>query len=83
MRKVNRVKHVEPKNCELPPDALTCRPGTCARLLGISRPAVYDLERRGLIRVMRLKGEGAKRGITLIDVASIRALVQSGAASSN
>lgn len=53
-----------------------CRPGDKHRTRGFKRAHLYALEKRGLVRFVRIKSPGAKRGITLLDLWSLDALIQ-------
>lgn len=48
------------------------RPGDARQMFGISRPKIYDLEKRGKIRSISLAEGKQERATRLISVASIR-----------
>ena len=49
-----------------------CRPGDVRRLFGIGRSYCYQLIASGAIRSTCLRKRGARTGVRLIDVASVR-----------
>jgi hypothetical protein len=54
-----------------------CRPSDCRHLFGLSRTFVYQLIQDQKIRSVCLRKPGARTGIRLIDVASIREFLTS------
>src|ERR1035437_7842294 len=49
-----------------------CRPADCRRLFGIGRSYVYQLIQSGDVRSVSVRKRGAKTGIRLLDVQSVR-----------
>jgi hypothetical protein len=49
-----------------------CRPADCRRLFGVGRSYVYQLIASGDVKSISLRKRGAKTGIRLIDVQSVR-----------
>ena len=47
---------------------------------GISRSHYYELERAGKLKLVRLRREGATRGVVLISYAAVKAIVEAAAA---
>ena len=50
------------------------------KLLGLSRSYLYTLEKAGFIKTISLTFPGKKRGVKLVDVASLRAWIASNSA---
>jgi len=57
-----------------------CRPGKVEAIFGIGRPLLYAWEKRGLIKMIKIKAPGCERGITLVHVPTLRALIEKFAA---
>jgi hypothetical protein len=53
-----------------------CRPADCRRLFGIGRSYVYQLIQSGDVRSVSVRKRGAKTGIRLLDVESVRAFIR-------
>lgn len=47
---------------------------------GLTKSYYYQLEGRGLIELLRLRGKGKKRGVTLVPFQTVKALVVGGVA---
>lgn len=54
------------------PDAEFVRVHDCGRLWGLKRGTIYNLAKEGKIVLRHYRKRGALRGITLVDVASVR-----------
>ena len=52
------------------------------KLVGLSRSYLYSLEKAGLIKTISLTFPGKKRGVKLVDVASLRAWISSNSSKS-
>ena len=57
-------------------DAEWSRPAKIEAGYGIGRPMQYELAARGEIEMVSLKATGAKRGVALVNVASVRAMIE-------
>lgn len=57
------------------PDAETCRLGAIEPLFGVGRPLLYRWEKLGLIKFIRICPPGTKRGVTLVRLDDVRALI--------
>jgi hypothetical protein len=51
------------------------KPGEADRFFGFSRSFYYQLEARGLLKLVRIREEGKERGVTLIPYAAVAAFV--------
>jgi hypothetical protein len=58
------------------------RPGEADPFYGFSRTFYYELEKRGEIRLIRIKDRGKKTGITLVPHQAVRDLLEREAAKS-
>lgn len=67
------------KHCHQDEAGRYCRPGDKHKTRGFKRAHLYALEKRGLIRFVRVKTPGAKRGITLLDLWSLDELIRNSA----
>ena len=66
----NKITTAEPVTFRLP------RPGTGGDPhFGISRSHYYALEKRGLLRLIRIRGVGKERGITLVPFKQVELLL--------
>jgi len=52
------------------------RPGVSDAYFGFSRSFYYQLEARGLLKLVRIRDEGKLRGVTLIEYSKVAALVR-------
>ena len=51
------------------------KPGEGDPYFGLTRAHYYDLEKRGKLKLVRLRRPGAERGVTLVPYAKVAALV--------
>jgi hypothetical protein len=47
---------------------------------GLTKSFYYGLEAKGLIELLRLRGKGKKRGVTLVPFQAVKALIVGGVA---
>jgi hypothetical protein len=74
---VRRVNHVtKPKKGNLSPDAKYGRVSDVTALFGLGKPIQYLYAKRGWITMVHLRPPGAKRGVTLVDLGSVQALIE-------
>lgn len=57
------------------PDARYCRPGQVEPLFGLGRTLIYEYSKRGWVKLIHLRPPGTKRGVTLVDLDSVRELI--------
>lgn len=66
-----------PRQSVLPaPGAEWTRPGNLEPLFGIGRKLAYILADRGEIELVSLKPAGARRGVALVNLPSVRAFIE-------
>jgi hypothetical protein len=53
------------------------KPGSGDPFFGFSRSFYYQLEARGLLKLVRIRDKGKERGVTLIPYAAVAAFVRS------
>jgi hypothetical protein len=53
------------------------RPGSGDPFFSLSRSFYYELEKRGELKMVRIKAQGKKKGCTLIEYKAVAALVRS------
>lgn len=65
-----------------PTEPVTFRLPACGGdpYFGLTKSYYYGLEAKGLIELLRLRGKGKKRGVTLVPFHAVKALVVGGAA---
>ena len=65
-----------------PTEPVTFRLPACGGdpYFGLTKSYYYGLEAKGLIELLRLRGKGKKRGVTLVPFHAVKALVVGGVA---
>jgi hypothetical protein len=53
------------------------KPGNADPFFGFSRSFYYQLEARGLLKLVRIRDEGKERGVTIIPYADVLRVVKS------
>lgn len=70
-----KLKRKRRKNVLPIPGAEWTRPGNLEPIFGIGRKFAYILADRGEIEMISLKPLGAKRGVALVNIPSVRAFI--------
>jgi hypothetical protein len=52
------------------------KPGNSDKFFGFSRSFYYAAEKRGWLRLIRIRGEGKERGVTLIEYSKVAEFVR-------
>lgn len=63
-------------NTSEPKRARFSRLGTIESQYGIGRTALYQYAKRGWLRLIHLRPPGVKRGITLVDLDELEAMIE-------
>ena len=74
MRGKRPDSHLEKQSA--PPVGEFCRPGDLLRTFGIGRSQAYLLGQRREIDLISLKPPGTRKGVTLVDVGSVRRFIE-------
>jgi len=81
-----KTKHLKASERFSPPNSasepVTFRLPACGGdpYFGLTKSYYYGLEAKGLIELLRLRGKGKKRGVTLVPFHDVKALVLGGVA---
>jgi hypothetical protein len=72
----NPAENIPISGSQVPPEFFPIPPRGGDRFFGISRSSYYDLEKRGLLRLVRLRKPGNLHGRVLVPYAATLALIR-------